>query len=114
MLLNEALGDEGNPWQIRNLTMFNMSSDSHLFETDPSAHPEVQYLPLYEGKLFWQFDHRLNTYAPAQQGKKPKVVDVPLSDKRNSAYTITPQYWVPAQLVMDKLNNVMGGGTYIN
>ena len=109
VLVNESLGDEGNPWQLRTMRMFDMSNDSNLFETDPTAHPEVQYLPLYEGKLFWQFDHRLNTYAPAQQGKKPKVVDVPLSDKRNSAYTITPQYWVPAQLVMDKLNNVMGG-----
>ena len=110
VLVDESLGDEGNPWQLRFMRMFDMSNDSNLFETDPMAHPEVQYLPLYEGKLFWQFDHRFNTYAPAQQGKKPKVVEVQLSDKRNSAYAITPQYWVPAHLVMDKLNNAMWGG----
>ena len=113
VLVDESLGDEGNPWQLRFMRMFDMSNDSNLFETDPMAHPEVQYLPLYEGKLFWQFDHRFNTYAPAQQGKKPKVVEVQLSDKRNSAYAITPQYWVPAHLVMDKLNNAMGGGASI-
>ena len=110
VLVNEGLGDEGNPWQLRTMSMFHMSNDSHLFETDPTAHPEVQYLPLYEGKLFWQFDHRFNTYNPAQQGKKPQVVEVQFSDKRNSAYAVTPQYWVPAHLVMDKLNNAMGGG----
>ena len=102
VLVNESLGDEGNPWQLRTMSMFHMSNDSHLFETDPSAHP------------FWQFDHRFNTYNPAQQGKKPQVVEVQFSDKRNSAYAVTPQYWVPAHLVMDKLNNAMGGGKYIN
>ena len=115
VFINEALGDDGNPWHVRIMSeMFHMSKSSHLFETDPSAHPDVQYLPLYEGKLFWQFDHRFNTYIPAQQGKKPQVKEVLLSDKRNSAYAITPQYWVPAHLVIDKLNNAMGGGSSIN
>ena len=98
LMVNEALGDEGNPWHLRTMSMFHMSNDSNLFETDPTAHPEVQYLPLYEGKLFWQFDHRFNTYNPAQQGKKPQVVEVQFSDKRNSAYAVTP----------------LGGGKYIN
>jgi hypothetical protein len=70
-----------NPWGVRFLRMFDMSNDSHLFRTraeleaegyrlvgnayvqgDPIAPSAVRYLPLYEAKMIWHYDHRYGTY----------------------------------------------------
>jgi len=63
---------EVNPWGIRfKQGLFNMTSDSHLFRTREQLEAEgwrlvgnvfeqngERYLPLYEAKLFHQFNHR--------------------------------------------------------
>ena len=51
-LLGQTLPDR---WNVRFTQEFNMTSDSHLFHTAPAP----GRLPLYEGKMIWQFDHRL-------------------------------------------------------
>jgi Schlafen, AlbA_2/MmeI, DNA-methyltransferase domain len=40
-------------WNIRLAREFDMTNDSDLFKTTPAANR----LPLYEGKMIWQFDH---------------------------------------------------------
>ena len=55
--------------------MFNMTSDSHLFQTREQLEASgwelkgnifckgnKEYLPLYEAKLFHQYDHRFATF----------------------------------------------------
>ncbi|NLF99516.1 MAG: ATP-binding protein [Lentisphaerae bacterium] len=55
MLVYPLLGDTiSNSWQIRIAREFDMTNDSYLFKTEPKQ----GRLPLYEGKMFWQFDHR--------------------------------------------------------
>src|SRR5690606_26891710 len=67
---------ERNPWGIKFSTMFHMSNDSGLFRTREELEAEdyrlvgnrfvrngEHYLPLYEAKLFHQFDHRFATFA---------------------------------------------------
>lgn len=55
VLIDEALGDAGNPWGISfRQGLFNMTSDSHLFFDEPAA----DRLPLYEAKLIHHYDHR--------------------------------------------------------
>ncbi|MGA2452737.1 MAG: N-6 DNA methylase [Solirubrobacteraceae bacterium] len=83
----------GNPWNA-NLSqgLFNMSSDAGLFETQAGE----GRMPLYEGKMFWQFDHRYGTYAgqtaaQAKQGTLPAVTEDAHRDPR---YTVVPRYWV--------------------
>jgi len=51
-LLGEKL--EG-VWNVSFAQELNMTSDSYLFETEPGK----GRLPLYEGKMIWQFDHKL-------------------------------------------------------
>jgi len=51
-LLGEKLPDR---WNVRFTREFDMTNDSHLFHTAPGP----GRLPLYEGKMIWQFDHRL-------------------------------------------------------
>ncbi len=59
-------------WNLRLAQEINMTSDSKLFRTSPAE----GRLPLYEGKMIWQFDHR---YAPARywvdesQGRKAVI-----------------------------------------
>ncbi len=51
-LLGEKI--QGN-WNVRFAQELNMTNDSDLFETSPGKGK----LPLYEGKMIWQFDHQL-------------------------------------------------------
>jgi len=68
-LINEATGE--NPWGVRFATMFHMSNDSHLFRTLQQLESEgfklwgnrmkrndEVWLPLYEAKMIWHYDHR--------------------------------------------------------
>ena len=50
MLREEVLGK----WRLVLGNEFHMTNDSHLFKTEPGK----GRLPLYEGKMIWQFDHR--------------------------------------------------------
>jgi hypothetical protein len=50
-LLGERIADK---WNVSFTAEFHMTSDSHLFKTEPAK----GRLPLYEGKMIWHFDHR--------------------------------------------------------
>ena len=103
-------GSQLNPWQIQTMRMFDMSNDSDLFLTkDTPAYEQAlqqgkTLVPLYEGKLFHQFDHHYASYGLNQQTKKLETSEVPLEQKQQSAFSITPRYWVDATNVYSKLN----------
>ena len=46
--------DLDGPWNVRLTAEFHMTNDSHLFHESPAK----KTLPLYEGKMIHQFDHR--------------------------------------------------------
>ena len=89
--------------------MFDMANDSDLFRTREQLEAEGfvlhgnifrrdedAYLPLYEGKMFWHFDHRFGTYegqtqAQANQGKLPELTP---EQHRNPDFLSLPRYWV--------------------
>lgn len=84
-----------NPWDLKfKQGLFNMTSDSHLF----LEIPEKNTLPLYEGKLFHQFDHRFATYIDPK-----KTRDVTEEEKSDPNFAITPRYWVKESDVIDAL-----------
>ena len=99
-----------SPWNIQTLQMFNMSTDSGLFlsKGTPAYEQALQQgktlVPLYEGKLFHQFDHRFASYELNTKNGKLEPVDVTLEQKQRSSFTISPQYWVDADEVQTKLN----------
>ena len=80
---------EENPWGIKFSTMFHMSNDSGLFRTREQlandgweltanifVRDDERYLPLYEAKLFHQYDHRFATFdgvsdQDLRNGKRP-------------------------------------------
>jgi hypothetical protein len=94
VLIDEALGEQGNPWGIKFMTMFHMSNDSHLFFDAPAP----DRLPLYEAKLIHHYDHRWATYAADGASR-----DLSLSEKMDPSFQITPRYWVEHSEVQARL-----------
>ena len=66
-----------------------------------------EVVPVYEGKLFGNLDHRLRTFrgidAKARYGKTPKTRFVSSEEKRNPHYTLEPRYWISRSFVREKL-----------
>jgi hypothetical protein len=126
VLVNERTG--ANPWGIHYKLMFMMNTDSGLFKTADNLaamgarfedgvweHRGSFYFPLYEAKMFHQFDHRWATFAgpdaAAPEDNQPELVeadeedaeesggrattrDVTPSEKQNPRCLPTPRYWV--------------------
>ena len=110
------------PWDVSfRQGLFNMSSDSDLFQrreklemgsyrldgnvfVDPQG---SRTLPLYEGKMFWHFDPRFGTYdgqtqAQANQGKLPEATPESHADPD---YVSLPRYWVDEAEVDQRLGD---------
>ena len=69
ILINENNGQ--NPWSINYFAMFHMTNDSYLFKDGKGLEEKgftlngnifkkdsETFLPLYEGKMIWHFNHR--------------------------------------------------------
>lgn len=109
VLINEAEGEKGNPWNIRFMRMFDMSNDSGLFKNNPDS----SSLPLYEAKMIHQFDHRWATFDSAiavvrsdsENDDDEGVRDVTLEEKQNPGYSVNPRYWVEKRQVIARLTD---------
>jgi hypothetical protein len=94
VLIDEALGKQGNPWGVKFMTIFHMSNDSNLFIDEPAT----DRLPLYEAKLMHHYDHRWATY-----GLESLSRDVTLEEKQDPDFLVTPRYWVEHSEVESRL-----------
>jgi len=101
---------EENPWGVRFLRLFDMSNDSGLFRTREDLEAqgfhlvgnrfvrgEEVYLPLYEAKMFWHYDHRFATF----EGKDTR--DVEPGEKEDPTFLPLLRYWVPKEEVEERL-----------
>ncbi len=103
-------GDKsGNPWGLSfKQGLFNMASDSGLFRTAGDLSAEEadfdgwawtkgtkQWLPLYEAKLLYYFDHRYATYTDLREGTEstslPKLTEEQHDDPNAEPLA---RYWV--------------------
>ena len=117
VLINENNKENGNPWAISFNRMFDMSNDSHLFKTKEQLEydgyrldgnvfikGQDKCLPLYEGKMFWIYDHRFGTYkdiSPEERFKN-NVAAALVDDavKIDNSLLSIPKYWIPEQNVI--------------
>jgi hypothetical protein len=107
VLVNERTAQ--NPWGVKFATMFHMANDSGLFRVydeliekgltaelnrfvDPHDNRKL-WLPLYEAKMMWQFDHRFATYEEAE------TCNSTLAEKQDPKFAVSPRYWVEAREV---------------
>jgi hypothetical protein len=98
--------------------MFHMSNDSHLFRTRKELEREGYrlvgnrfergssvYLPLYEAKMIWQFDHRFGTYEGVSSRSSTHLPNLTPEHHADPACLPLPWYWVPAEEVEARLGH---------
>ncbi len=119
VLVNEATGE--NPWDVRfRQGLFNMSSDSHLFRTREQLEAagyrlvgnrfvkgKEVWMPLYEAKMIWHYDHRFGTYAGVRSRSSTHLPTPTPEQHADPGYLVQPWYWVPAKEVEARLGNWM-------
>ncbi len=115
---------ERKAWPVKYVRMFDMANDSHLFRTAAQLDAEgfylVQgnrwkrgkelYLPLYQGRMIHQFDHRANAikYNPANTHNPYLSKEVSEAQHANPAFLPRTRYWVPASGVKSVLRESQG------
>lgn len=113
ILLNEKTGN--NPWSIKFARMIDMSNDSALFRTYSQIKDDgavfkdgnfildnVQYVPLYEGKMIWHYNHHYGTW-PIET-ERPKSINMPpIEELTNVNSCVMPWYWIPQSAVEKRL-----------
>lgn len=113
ILYNELTGE--NPWNIKFGSMIHMSNDSYLFRTyaqlteigatlNGNTFTTIDgetYVPLYEGKMIWHYNHHYGTWPT--EGERPNSINMPsLDELSNPNSHIMPWYWVPLSAVKDR------------
>lgn len=120
VLINESLGEAGNPWGMQFMAMFHMSNDSYRFKQMEALEADgltltgnvfsdeqgkQRYLPLYEAKMLHHYDHRYGTYE-GQTEKQAKVRTLPRvtpEQHDDPDFAPRPMYWLTEKEVTDRL-----------
>lgn len=116
VLVNEDKNQ--NPWGIRfKQGLFNMSSDSHLFKTESELKEmgfslkgnrfkkvNELWLPLYESKMIWHYDHRFGSYDGVNSRSSTHTPTPTIEKYQNPNFLIKPWYWVDKKEV-DKVTS---------
>ena len=108
-----------NPWKASMTTLFHMSGASENFIDHSDIEDKIlrrdsalaelldgrKVYPLYEGKMYWHFDHRYGTYEgqTEKQANKGVLPRVTLAQHSDPDYRVQPRYWVDATLTDDVL-----------
>jgi len=107
VLIREETGE--NPWNIQYNTMFHMANDSGLFNTRKELEAEgfeltgnrfirdeETYLPLFEAKMIWHYDHRYGSYENFDfvNDGSTHLPSPTINQYRDPDYEPLPRYWV--------------------
>ena len=111
VLVDRSNGEEKRVWPIKYLRMIDMTNDSDLFRTGGQLKSDgfypVQgnrwqrgqelYLPLYQGRMINQFDHRANSVTINPDNTHNPYLSEPVTEEQHEDPNFLPhsQYWVP-------------------
>ncbi|MHB1953451.1 MAG: Eco57I restriction-modification methylase domain-containing protein, partial [Sulfobacillus sp.] len=99
ILINDR--DEQSPWRLRFNAMIHMASDSSLFRYTPAP----GYVPLIEGKMIHQYDHRFASYQDRGSDRGvSRLPEVSEESHRDPNFQPIPYYYVPKDAVLERLN----------
>ena len=88
-------------------TREQLSEDGWTMEGNVHFKDQERYLPLYEAKLFHQYDHRFATF----EGVTEKALrggnarEMACDEKADPEAVVMPRYWVPEKEVAKRLDN---------
>ena len=124
VLVNRAGKRAREVWPMKYTTMFHMANDSHLFRTaeqlDEEGFYPVEgnhwkkgqelYLPLYQGRMIWHFDHRANSVRVNPESTHNPYLSEEVTQAQHADPNFLPQtqYWVPAHNVETALSQSRG------
>ena len=116
ILINRCKNNETNYWNLRFYIMFNMASDSSLFREreeleelgfklngNKFSEGSVKYLPLYESKMFWKYDHRYGTFSGINSRGNVQLPTPTIEEHSDLSYIVQPWYWVSESEVKKSL-----------
>lgn len=112
-----------NAWPVELRRMLHMGDDSGLFRTleelesdgfirggNVFYREDERFVPLYEAKLCYQFNHRAGTFAgiraEARFGVHPATNDLSAADLQDPFTVPLPRYWVHEKVVHDYVEDV--------
>jgi hypothetical protein len=102
VLENEKTGI--NSWGISFMRMFDMANDSRLFQNEAGK----DLVPLYEGKMFHQFDYRFGYYTQEMiesENNTFRAIPSPtIEQKQDYNFILNTRYWVDKKEVENKLS----------
>ena len=119
VLVDRSDGVERRTWPVRYSTMFHMTNDSRLFRTEAQLESagfypvesnrwkrgDELYLPLYQGRMIWHFDHRANSVRFNPENTHNPYLSEEVTEEQHADPNYLPQsrYWVPSKLVDKEL-----------
>ena len=121
VLVDHSRGEERRAWPVRYAQgLFNMTSDSHLFRTavqleSAGFYPvhgnrwkrgEELYLPMYQGRMIHQFDHRANSVRVNPESTHNPYLSVEVTRAQHADPQFLPitQYSVPESAVDEAMS----------
>ena len=124
VLVDRSDGEERKVWPVRYHTMFHMTNDSRLFQTASELQAEGYYpvqgnrwkkgeelcLPLYQGRMIHQFDHRANSVVANPENVHNPYLSEEVTETQHADPGFLPatQYWVPSEEVEETLSKDCG------
>ena len=115
VLVDHSGEEPSRAWPVRYQSMFHMASSSHLFRTaseleSSGFYPvegnrwkkgEELFLPLYQGRMIHQYDHRANSVRVNPESTHNPYISEEVSDiqRADPRYLPRSQFWVPANEV---------------
>ena len=125
VLVDRSKGAEVKAWPVQYSTMFHMTNDSHLFRTRAELEeqegafpiggnrfgsPSGEWVPLYQGRMIHQFDHRANSvrFNPESTHNPYLSEEVTEAQHADPCFLSNPQFWVPAHNVEEALPQSRG------
>ena len=95
-----------NPWDVSFMMMFSMSADSEFFLNNQ----EVHTVPLYEGKMFSNYNHRFGYYSDDMKDSDQRtfrnILRPTLEELKNPNFNIKPRYYVKEEKVVQRIQGI--------
>lgn len=110
ILINQLEGI--NHWKVKYQTMFHMTNDSHLFKDESKLKDFARienifmkqnevYVPLYEAKMIYFYDHRYACAIPSRTGgQRGSSIITTVEQHKNPKFFVKPRFWVNKKEVM--------------
>ncbi len=124
VLVDRSGSEERHVWSVRHHRQFDMTNDSHLFRTAVQLESEGYYpvkfnrwrkgdklyLPLYQGLMVGNFDHRAGSVLVNPGNVHNPYVSKRTTSKEHAEPDFLPSvvYWVPADRVSRTFPQLMG------